>query len=144
MHTYHPIFRVSPPAGPQYVVDLTAYRHVTICQPRPSPVIIEKQTINYGVRTSIRGVQMSVVLTFEWVTPSADEADFKGKVLDRAFDGSTLELSLDNGVVYREVVLAQQFDQVNMAGKNVGIILSTLWKCKEMIDTVPVVGAGSW
>jgi len=144
-HAYQPRIRVTPLAGPAYVVDISAYRWLIAAQPRYSPIIIRKETINRQVRTTRYGWRCAVVLAFTFSTPSTDEQSLTSLVLDYALDREAkIEISLDGGTTYREVVLADQYEQQNIQGRNVGITLATVWECVEPLERKPAVGSGAW
>ena len=144
-HTYQPRIRVTPLAGPAYVVDISAYRHLRVAQPRYAPLIIRKETITRQVRTTRYGWRCVVILAFTFPTPSTDEQNLTSLILDYAIDReATIEISLDGGTTYREVVLAEEYEQTNVEGRNVGVHLVTTWECVEPLERKPAVGSGAW
>ena len=143
-HTYTAIFRVTPLAGPAFTVDLSAYQWKTKAQPFLEPIILQKEMLDRSVRQTRYGYRLRVGLDFEFPTPSTDETALARDVLTTALDDDqSIELSLDNGATYR-VVLLEAMEQVALAEKNIGVKISTSWVCRDLLQTKPAVGSGSW
>jgi hypothetical protein len=147
MHSWAPRFRVVPPGGEPYVVDVSGYKTLSVCQPRQTPTSIMQETINLERTTTRRAVQVSVEMVFEFASGDASELELLDKILNPALDESfAIELSLDAGVTYREVVLGPDAPSVlgNIAGKNVGSTYAMTWDCVAPIDHYFAAGAGGW
>lgn len=143
-HTYSAIFRVTPIAGDAYTVDISTYTHITTAQPTYEPVLEEKEFIDRSVGITPRGWRCSVSLEFQFPTPSSEETTLATTVLDLAMeDLAKIELSLDGGTTYREVVLTD-FRQEALSGKNIGLLQQTTWICKDLLTTKPAIVSGSW
>lgn len=143
-HAYTAIFRVTPLAGPAFTVALANYQWKTRAQPSYEPVIAQKEMVDRSIRQTRYGYRCRVLLDFEFPTPSTDETALAQNVLTVATDDDqSVELSLDGGTTYREVLL-EQMEQVALAEKNIGVRIATVWVCKELLTTKPAVGSGGW
>ncbi len=147
MHSWSPKFRVTPVGGNAYEVSVAAYDAMTVCRPRPVPLPLEQETINLDIITTRRAVRLFVDMVFEFDTPSANEAELVTMVLNPHFeDDAVVELSLDNGTIYREVVLSDEGPKPEAAieGKNIGTLYSMTWVCVEVLPRFIVLGGGGW
>lgn len=143
-HTYVPIFRLTPLAGDQSTLDISAWQWVNVAQPEVEPVFTEKELLTRGIVQTRYGYRCSVRLELTFITPDANETTFAETILDRAMnDDWEIELSLDGGTTYRKVQLTE-FQQVNIEGKNIGVIYSMVWVCEALLTTKPPVASGSW
>lgn len=153
MHSWSPRFRVTNPGGGNpVVVDPTAWTAptgtvMTVLRPRPVPTSLEHETLGLGMRTTRRAVQMYVDMVFEFDSGSADEAALVNGVLNPHMqDDAKVELSLDGGTTYREVVLSDESPQPEptIEGKNIGTVYAMTWVTTEALDRFIVLGAGGW
>jgi len=147
MHGWSPRFRVTPPGGNPYELDVSAYETLSVCQPRQAPTAIGQETINLEQRTTRRAVQVVVDMVFEFASGSASEAELINLVLNPSLDETfVVELSLDAGATYREVIMAPEAPKIvgNIAGKNVGSTYAMSWACVVPLDHYFAAGAGGW
>lgn len=143
-HSYSTIFRVTPLAGPTFTVDLSAYQWKTRAQPSYEPVISQKEMVDRSIRQTRYGYRCRVGVDFEFPTPSTDETAFARDLLTVAVDDDQdIELSLDGGTTYRSVLL-EEMQQIALADKNIGVRVSTVWVCRDLLTTKPAVASGSW
>ena len=151
-HSYSPRFRVTPPAGNPYVVDVSAYAVVQRAQPIREPLAIIKETINRGLRRVSYGFRLKADLVFVFITPSTDETDFAQRVVTPAaaqetgVEGWKIELALDGAAAlptWREVLL-EDYVETPPEEKNIGVVVSSLWACTEPVPVKTAVGSGSW
>lgn len=143
-HTYVPIFRVTPLAGPAFTVALAGYQWNTRNQPAYEPVIAQKEMLDRSVRQTRYGYRVRVAVDFEFPTPSTNETTLAQNLLDVAVsDDQSIELTLDGGTTYRTVLL-EAMEQVALAEKNIGVSIKTVWVCRDLLTTKPAVGSGSW
>ena len=145
-HNYTPIVRITPPAGPAYTVTLSSLSYLTVCQPSYEPLHVVKEMLNRAIRKAKYGFRVHVHQEFEFYTPTADETTLAEQVVNPALDPDddfTIEMSLDNGSVYREVELVD-FSQGPIEKKNIGLLVALDWTCKNPIENKPAIGSGSW
>jgi hypothetical protein len=143
-HTFYPKFRLTPPAGPQLSYDLTAYQWVTANIVQDDALFTETEMLDRSTEQTRYGWRRTAVLNFDFPTPSSNETEIAESILSKAMDDEWLiELSMDNGTTYREVVLSS-FSRTQMADKNIGVNLSTVWTVKDMMTSLTKIGSGSW
>ena len=146
-HTFKPIFRVTPEAGAPYTLDVSGYRWLPICQPSYELIVLEKEGVNYNMRTTKRGYRVGVHQEFVFVTPSTEETQLSDLVIGPAADPDTdpvIEITLDNGTVWREAVMTGHVKTTNLQGKNIGVRHVLDWICTRLIPKPPATGSGSW
>ena len=143
-HAYSVIFRLTPPAGPQTTINASAMSFLSVAQPRLEAVFTEQELIDRSIAVTPYGYRCMVDMEFQFPTPSTDETSLADNLITRAMDDDwTIELSLDGGTTYREVVLTG-FSQEPMGGKNIGVVQSMTWVCSGLLDEKPSVESGSW
>ena len=146
-HSWSPKFRITPPAGAVYEVDVSAYQWIRTCQRLVERLASTVELADYSMDQVRHGYHQRARLVFEFFTPSANETDFSDRVLaaaDGEDDDWKVELSLDAGVTYREVLLEEHEESPSIEDKLVGVIVATTWVCKDPIDKKPAIGAGAW
>lgn len=143
-HTYTPIFRITPWAGAISTLNVSAYKWLKACQPAYVAILIEKETINYGIRHTRKGYRCVVTMQFMFPTPSADETALAQQIVSAfANDQTTVELSLDGGTTYR-VVHLQDYQQAVPDEKNIGLLETLQFVCADLLDSKPAIGSGAW
>lgn len=143
-HSYNPRFRVTPPGGNPYLVDISVYQWVTILQPTWEPEFLFSEMLDRRLTKTRYGYRGRCQILFEFVTPSANETELTDLLLDQAEDDDHLiELSLDGGTTYREVLLEKHQDGA-MGEKNVGVRVDTIWVAAALSPTKPSIAAGRW
>lgn len=143
-YSYTPKFRVTGPAGPAVTYDLSTWGYVIRQQVSDSPVFTEHEMVDYSVETTRYGSRRSVQMDFEIPTGNvANETDLM-TIMQRALDDEwTVELTLDGGTTYREVVLSS-YSGEDLQDKKIGRAFRTVWTVKAL-QTSPVgVLGGSW
>ena len=144
MHVYSILFRLTPPAGPTTTINASAMSFLSVAQPRYDAMFTEQELIDRSVALTRYGYRCMVDMEFQFPTPSTDETNLADNLITRAMDEDwMIELSLDGGTTYREVVLTG-FSQEPMGGKNVGIVQSMTWACADLLTEKPAVVSGSW
>lgn len=144
MHTYTPIFRITPLAGLPFTVSLVGYQWLRLCQPAYALLVLEKETVNRDIRSSRFGYRCTVTMEFVFPTPSANETTLSQQVVSAfANDDNVVELSLDNGTTYRVVHLVD-FQQQVIDEKNIGLIERLVFSCAAHLDNKPAIGSGAW
>ena len=139
MWSYQPLLRVTPPAGLPTVYNLAAIDLMTVAQWIPEPIFSAKETLNRKRRNIPKGWRLRAA--FNWVVDagSASENALVEIALAVNRKGYLLELSMDNGVLYREVVLEEWPPRENLEGKNVGALYRVQFVCVALIndDSLP-------
>jgi len=143
-HTYYPKFRMTPPAGAQLTYDLTSYSYVTGNVVTDDALFEEMEMLDRSVQQTRYGFRRSAVLTFEFPTESSDETELAEDILTFAMnDEWVVELSMDNGTTYREVVLSS-FSRQPLVDKNIGVRVETVWTCVDILEDLKKIGTGTW
>lgn len=143
-HGYTPLFRVTPPGGAPYTVDVSGYQVLTKAQPLLEAVHIAHELVDRAIDITPYGYRQRARLLFEFFTPSASETEFAQKILTPAEnDDYQIELSMDGGANYL-VVRLEEFTQDVIQGKNIGITIATTWVCRDLLRGKPAVGSGAW
>ena len=143
-HAWYPKFRLTPPAGALLSYDLTTYSYVVQRTVQDEPLFEEMEMLDRSVDQTRYGWRRSAVLAFEFVTPSSDETALVESIITYALDDAwSVELSMDNGTTYREVLLSS-FSRQPLADKNIGVRIETLWTVKDMMTALTKIGSGSW
>lgn len=142
-HTYSPRFRVTPMAGPAATTVLSTMSWNIKAQPMYEPIANQHEIIDRSMEQTRYGYRCRVALDFEFETPSTDETSLASILTSAEDDNQMIELSLDGGTTYREVLL-EEFNQEALDGKNIGIAVQSVWVCKDILTTKPAVGSGSW
>jgi hypothetical protein len=145
-HSWTPIVRVTPPAGAAYSVTLSNLVFMTVCQPSYEEQAVVKEMLNRSIRKVPYGFRVHVHQEFEFYTPAADETTLAEQVISPASDPDDdvlIEISLDNGAVYREAELVG-YSQGPIEKKNIGLLVSLDWTCVQLIENKPAIGSGSW
>ena len=143
-HAWYPKFRLTPPAGPLLTYDLTTYTHLTTRTVSDEPLFEEMEMLDRSVEQTRYGYRRTALLGFDFPTASSDETALAENILSQAMDDEWMvELSMDNGTTYREVVLSS-FSRAPLADKNIGVRVETLWTVKDMGLTLTKIGSGSW
>jgi hypothetical protein len=108
------------------------------------PLLTEKEMLDFTVEQTRYGFRRSVVLAFEFgVAATADETSLL-TIIEHALDDEWLvELSLNSGTTYREVVLSS-YEVEDMADKKIGRVYRTTWTVKDMQTQPVAVLGGSW
>lgn len=146
--SYQPLLRVTPPAGAPVTYDLAAIDRMIVAQWMPEPVFKAAETIRRRRVNIPYGWRLRA--SFAWFVEagSASEAQLvdialavnrQGRISPDATDGWLLELSMDNGGLYREVVLDAWPPRTNIQEKNVAAIYRAEFSCAEMVsdDSLP-------
>lgn len=127
-----PKLRFIPPAGPPVEYDLTTLRFISVCQPFHEAIFIEKEMLDYSIRTTKKGWRVSVRLEFQVGEGSADDA-LLAQVWQRLLDeDQVLEVTLDGGAVWREAVLVEWTRQPT-AEKNIGTTYGVMLVCTKLL-----------
>lgn len=138
MWSHQPLLRVTPPAGAPTVYDLGAIDRLIAAQWIPEPLFDAKETLRRTRRNIPFGWRLHTV--FAWVVDAGSAGETT--LVDIAFAvnrrGYRLEISMDNGALYREVVL-DLWDRTNVEEKNVGAIYRAEFVCVEILreDSLP-------
>jgi len=143
-YSYTPKMRVTPPAGAATTYDLSTWAYISRQEVRDAPVASEKEMLDLTVEQTRYGFRRTVGLTAEFpVGSSSNETDFMTIIRRAVDDEYTVELSLDNGTTYREVVLSE-YSAEDMEGKKIGRIYRTTWTVKALQEQPVAVLGGSW
>lgn len=142
-----PKIRLTPPAGPQLVYDLSAYQWVVLSDTEPIPVLEEKELITRDRVSTRYGFQLDASLVLK-VAPGSNEDTNLAKIHDYIYrDDFVIELSLaqagqpDN---YR-LGYFDKWQKTMIDGKKIGAVYSLHWKCQQLLKQLPAgdpVGPG--
>jgi len=145
------LIRMTPLNGAAETVNLTtgfsiggsATTALTGTELRYEPITAESETINHELRPSLFGSRPEIALKFE----IRDMSHYRvvARILSRLLDPSwKVELSLDNGTTYREVVLADAPKLKPWKGKTVaGMTVTFSVKCRKLIAELPYIESGT-
>ncbi|HEV8455337.1 MAG TPA: hypothetical protein VGQ24_10615 [Gemmatimonadales bacterium] len=143
-HGWTPKFRITPPAGNPYVVDISAYQWLVVFQPTWEPEFLFSEMLDRRLTKTRYGYRGRCHILLELITPSASETELNDSVLNPSEDDDYLiELSLDGGTTYREVLLEKHQD-ANLGDKNIGIRIDTVWVTAALAPMKPSIAAGRW
>lgn len=141
-YSYTPHLRFTLPAGPsggQVDYDLSTWRFVTICQPLYTPELVEHVLINRSRDRVKYGRYLDVNLEILVDPGSTEDANIAAIAALTDRDDVTEEISL-NGTDYRAGYIAHLVPTA-LQGKNVALVYSLLFKCRDLIVGVPLAGA---
>jgi len=139
MWSYQPLLRVTPPAGDATVYNLAAIERMTVAQWIPEPLFNPKETLRRKRRNISYGWRLHA--SFAWFVEAGSASE--NFLVDLAFAvnrrGYRLELSMDNGVLYRDVVLEDWPPRTNIDGKNVAALYRVEFVCVDILseDSLP-------
>jgi len=139
MWSYQPLLRVTPPAGAATVYDLAAIERMTVAQWIPEPLFAAKENLRRQRRNISYGWRLRAA--FAWFVDAGSAGE--NTLTDIAFavnrQGYTLELSMDNGALYRPVVLEEWPPRTNVEEKNVAAIYQVTFVCVDILseDSLP-------
>jgi hypothetical protein len=139
MWSYQPLLRVTPLAGAATVYDLAAIERMTVAQWIPEPLFNAKETLRRKRRNIPYGWRLRA--SFAWFVEAGSAGELT--LVDLAFAvnrrGYRLELSMDNGALYRDVVLEDWPPRSNVEGKNVAALYRAEFVCVEILseDSLP-------
>src|SRR5262245_2287877 len=152
MFSYQPLLRVTPPAGNPIVYDLGAIDRMFVAQWIPELIFDKKETLSYQRRNIPKGWRLYA--SFSWFVDygSASEDMLVAIALAVGRRGHKLEISMDNGALYRECVLEEWPPRTNVEGKNIAAIYQATFVCVELVheDSLPPeirqgpAGIASW
>jgi len=139
MFSYQPLLRVTPTAGPPIVYDLAAVDRMIVAQWIPEPIFRAFETLRRRRRNIAYGWRLRAA--FAWFVEAGSASETT--LVDIAFavnrQGYKLELSMDNGGLYREVVLDAWPPRTNVEEKNVAAIYQAEFGCVDILseDSLP-------
>jgi len=140
MWSYSPILKVTPPAGPALAYDLAAIDRLIACQWIPEAEFAPKTTLRRRRVNIPYGWRLRYVFAWFIDTPSGTS---ELTLVDIAFAvnrmGYKLEMSMDGGATYREVVLDAWPPRTNVEEKNVAAIYRAEFVSAEILseDSAP-------
>ncbi|HET6373005.1 MAG TPA: hypothetical protein VFG76_06845 [Candidatus Polarisedimenticolia bacterium] len=148
------LVRITPKDGPVETINLStgfldggSSRSVlTRAEPTYREELEDREDINRASRPLLLGFRPEVALEFQVTKFSAHHPTI-AKIQNRLMSSYyRVELSLDNGTTYREVVLKRAASPRAFSGKTVaGAKLELIVETRELISTYPDIGAGtSW
>lgn len=149
-YSWTPRFRLTPTDGAVETValDTASMSHGGLLKTKISyrPEIEKREDVNRRKRPRQDGYRPEVTLRW-FVGGDMADAALIVKVANALMRyGTVVELSLDGGTVYREVVLAgdvrgpEAADSKTFAGAEYELRV----ECTDLIDEIPAVGSGSW
>jgi hypothetical protein len=139
MFSYQPLLRVTPPAGTPIVYDLAAIDRMKIAQWIPEPIFDAKETVRRQRKNISYGWRLRA--SFVWFVDPGSVSE--NTLVDIAFAVNRnrwlLELSMDNGGLYRAVVLDSWPPRTNIEDKNVAGLYQAEFVCVELLneDSLP-------
>lgn len=144
-HGWTPKFRVTPlSAGNPVVIDISAYQYAVVLQPTWDPEFQVSEMLDRRLTKDRYGYRGRCHIVFELITPSANETELNDSILSPSEnDDYLIELSLDGGTTYREVLLEKHQD-ANLGDKNIGVRIDTVWVTAVLSPTKPSIAAGRW
>ena len=153
MYSYSPFLRVTPPAGAALVYDLGAIDRMILAQWVPEPIFSEKETVRRRLRTINYGWRLRIF--FAWVVEPGSVSELTlvavGLYVNRR--AHLLEVSMNGGSTYREVVLSGNgWVRSNVEEKNVLGLYQAEFACSQILsdDNLPPEiaqappGLGAW
>jgi hypothetical protein len=142
-HAYYPKFRLTPPAGALLSYDLTAYQYVVQRTVQDEPLFEQMEMLDRSTQNTRYGWRRSAVINFEFPTPVTDETTLAESIISKALDDEwSVELSMDNGTTYREVVLSG-YTRQPLADKNIGVRVETVWTVADILTALPAISTGT-
>lgn len=144
-YSYTPKFRLTGPAGPATIYDVSGYSFVTMSSSSDAPLFTSHEMLDMSTQLTRYGTRRTVGLDFEFPTSeTTNESTLMATILRYALDDEWLvELSLDSGTTYREVVLAS-FSVEDLGAKKIGRAVKTAWTVAAMQTSPVSVMGGSW
>jgi hypothetical protein len=143
-HAWSPKFRLTPPAGALLTYDLTAYQYLVTRTVLDEPLFEQMEMLDRSTEQTRYGFRRTAILNFDFPTTSSNETELAQSIITYALDdGWLVELSMDNGTTYREVVLSG-YSRQPLADKNIGVRVETVWTVKDMLTALPAIGSGTW
>lgn len=153
MYSYSPFLRVTPPGGPAILFDLGALDRMTVAQWIPEPVFNQKETVRRRLKNIPYGWRVRAF--FIWVIDPGSASELTlvqiGLYVNRK--AHLLELSMNGGSTYREVVLSGNgWVRSNIEEKNVLGMYQAEFACVDLLseDSLPPElaqappGLGAW
>ena len=142
--TYSPQIRLTPPAGAVLTYNLASYSYVTGIQPSWEELITEMEMLDRSTQQTRYGWRVTVALGLTFPNSEmANEATWAQNIITYAVnDDWVVEMTLD-GVTWRQVVLSQ-YSERRAGDKNIGLEVSTVWTCVDIVTTKPAVLGGGW
>lgn len=151
-YTWQTLVRITPKDGPSETINLStgfldggSSRSVlTKAEPRYIERIDAAEDINSAQRPRLRGYECEVMLRFELADVGTHHPTI-ARIMNRLMSPYwTVELSLNNGVTYREVVLRKAGSPRPFGDKTVaGFKVEHVVVCRELLDTYPDIGSGT-
>ena len=138
-----PVFRMMPANGPAQTIRLREalrdFGGPVRCDVRYVPVTKQREDINNTIRTYVKGFRCEV--EFDVSTSGARIADagclsmITGWLADRT---KTVELSMDDGVTFREIALKKFEGPKPKAGKTfAGFLYELAVSCRALLEAPP-------
>lgn len=142
--TYAPQIRLTPPAGAVQTYALSGWSYLSSIAPSWERLATESEMVDRSVTQTRYGWRVSVAMTLEFPnSETANESTWATSIVTPATDDDWLvEMTLD-GVTWREVVLSQ-YQETRLGGKNIGLEISTVWTCVDIVTVKPAVLGGAW
>jgi hypothetical protein len=142
--TYAPQIRLTPPAGAVLTYNIASYSYVTGIQPAWEELVTETEMLDRSTQQTRYGWRVTVALSLMFPNAeSANEAIWAQNIVTYAVNDEWLvEMTLD-GVTWRQVVLSQ-YAEKRAGDKNIGIEVSMLWTCVDIVTTKPALLGGLW
>lgn len=153
MYSYSPFLRVTPPGGAPIINDLAAIDRMIVAQWIPEPVFNQKETVRRRLHNIPYGWRLR--LFFAWVVDpgSVSELTLVNVALYINRRAHLVELSMNGGATYREVVLSGNgWTRNNVEEKNVLGLYQAEFACVDLLseDSLPPElaqappGLGAW
>ncbi len=150
-YAWWPMVRITPANGPAVVRDLKSDLSTipgtgpTKVAVKHAPQIKQRQDVNDAERPLLKGFRVDVELTFEVADEMLDH-DILAEIASACLDQDQIvELSMDGGLTYREVVLTEYRGPDPINGKMyVGAKYELNFRCRELVQDIPAIGMGNW
>lgn len=148
-YAYRTRFRIVPETGTEETIDLmTAIaktRGPISVKPKYTPDVDTQETVNRSVTQQKFGWKVEVEIDFEIVGDMADHAPLVRILNALMRPDHAVYLSLDNGTVYRQVLLVGHKGPETIKGRShAGAKYEITLRCKEPVTELVPIGSGSW
>lgn len=149
-YQWQPLVRITPDNGAVETIDLrtgmTYLGRPVKCAPKWTPATEMREDVNRSARVRVDGVRIDVEFDFDIGGTSMADHEVLSRIVNTLLAQSALvELSLDNGATYREVVLLKYTGPDPFRGKTIaGARFQLDLRCVDLVDEVAPIRSGSW